>query len=178
MHSDFLCCDIQALFSRFPELSKGQGLPQRRKLASVGHGSSSTRVTATFEQGCVAECPCAQLAVGQEGCYPALRTSGEVRPGDLSRVTEQDLRLWIWAGTGSEHCSPSTFLLGVLRERGMKKGRLRKAVAEAGTFLGTVTIEQERGETGHMELKWNSERLDSASSSISASVQPSPTCPG
>lgn len=59
--------------------------------------------------------------MGQECCCPALCMGGELGPGDLSRVTKQDLRLWIRAGTGSEDCDPSAFLLGVLREMGMKE---------------------------------------------------------
>lgn len=60
----------------------------------------------------------------------------------------------------------------------MKKGRLKKAIVEAGTFLGIVTIKQDSGEMGNKELKWNSEDLDSASSLTSTSVQASPTCQG
>lgn len=61
---------------------------------------------------------------------------------------------------------------------GVKKGRLRKATAEAGTFLGIVTIKQERGETGNKKLKWNSEDLDSAASLTSTSLEASLTCQG
>lgn len=60
----------------------------------------------------------------------------------------------------------------------MKKGRFRKAVAGAGTFLGIVTIKQERREMRTKELKHKLEHLDSAAFLTSTSVQASPTCQG
>ena len=60
----------------------------------------------------------------------------------------------------------------------MKKGRLRKAIAEARTLLGIVAIKQDSGKMGNTELKWNSEHLESAASLTSTSVRASLTRPG
>lgn len=60
----------------------------------------------------------------------------------------------------------------------MKKGRLRKAIAVAGSLIRIVTIKQEKGILGNKVLKCNSENLDSAASFASTSVQASPPCQG